>query len=105
VPAFRGGMIAAVNGGWHMVGGEQIPVVTAAARARSLQGQMPVRGLGRRLGDERGSWCGWDGSGAGAGVVGMALAAGGLRMSREKRTAVSGQHVQRVRMGKHLRAQ
>ena len=38
-------------------------------------------------------------------MVGMALAAGGLRMSREKRTAVSGQHVQRVRMGKHLRAQ
>ena len=50
MPAFRGGMIAAVNGGWYMVGGEQIPVVTAAARARSLQGQMPVRGLGETVG-------------------------------------------------------
>ena len=43
-------MIAAVNGGWHMVGGEQILVVTAAAKARSLQGQMPVRGLGETVG-------------------------------------------------------
>ena len=52
MPAFRGGMIAAVNGGWYMVGvgGEQILVVTAAARARSLQGQMPVRGLGETVG-------------------------------------------------------